>query len=246
MTGFTCLPDNLGFYTIQLQLSAVEKHSEKELRSDLESSGKLASLHNQLYRRHDGINSTQVVFAQFWDRIGAETALHRLRRKYLNVGPAPKVDIVPDVLGRYHLQYVNREGGRNLNELRDTFLPLGGEMEVKNIDANRQQTVRLAFASRSAMVTTYRDHVDDTRLSVARACQRNTDPDPVGGGALVNFGLDRDLLDCYTVMFYNGREGRGLVPLDRVREDFGWFGPVLAVTGGATVGSVLKDFCFVR
>ena len=78
------------------------------------------------------------------------------------------------------------------------------------------------------------------RGSAARACQRSCEPDPV------NFGLDRDLLDCYTVMFYNGREGRGLVPLDRVREYFGWFWPVLAVTGGATVGSVLKDFCFVR
>ena len=51
---------------------------------------------------------------------------------------------------RYHLQHGNS------NDILYPFLAFGDEMEVKNIDTNRQQMVKLA----------YWDHVDDTRLSV--------------------------------------------------------------------------------
>ena len=52
---------------------------------------------------------------------------------------APKVDIVLDFIGRYHLQYGNS------NDILYTFLAFGDEMEVKNIDTNRQQMVKLAY-----------------------------------------------------------------------------------------------------
>ena len=92
----------------------------------------------------------QVLYMKFWDFIGAEAAVNLLSQKNQSIGP---VDIVPDLQGRYHIQFSISGTNSDINEISNRFLTLGGEIE------------KMA-STRQAMVTAYRDYVGDNRLNM--------------------------------------------------------------------------------